>query len=347
MTSSSSSAYIVPADYSSEWRDIRLLQRRSRTELYTASRYGRRFVLKALTPECAGLTDYKLQQEKEFQLGISLVHPNIAATYGLENVDGVGMCIVQEMIDGLTLGDWLQTKPTRAARRRVLEQLLDAVEYLHSRQLVHHDLKPDNIMITRYGANVKLIDFGLSDTDDSLSPVDNDPRVDVAAIEKMLPVLLPHTGRYRHYESVPLLRRALHRRRRWLTALPVVVSAVLLGISVWLYAETQRAEKEEQRAYAAMIEQVEQYMAVERETLMEIVNRRESYSLANMEEAMAYQKDMQDYSNYRKSMWAVRDSFVSTFPDGTPLHDAAWHRWVQKEAALDTELLQQLTSKVQ
>ncbi|WP_220432121.1 protein kinase domain-containing protein, partial [Segatella copri] len=45
-------------------------------------------------------------------------------------------------------------------------QLLDAVHYIHAKQIVHRDLKPSNIMITHNGNHVKLIDFGLSDTDD-------------------------------------------------------------------------------------------------------------------------------------------------------------------------------------
>ena len=143
----SSSAFIVPTDFSAEWRDVTLFQRRSHTLVHTATRYGRRFLLKALSPECAQLTDYRLQQEREFQLGVQLVHPNIAATYSLEDVDGVGRCIVQEWIDGVTLGEWLQTKPAKAAQERVFTEIIDALEYLHSLQLVHHDLKADNILI--------------------------------------------------------------------------------------------------------------------------------------------------------------------------------------------------------
>ena len=161
----SSSSFIVPAEFSSEWRDVTLMQRHSHTLIYTATRYGRRFLLKTLSPDVASLTDYRIQQEQEFQLGVQLVHPNIAATYSLEQVDGVGRCIVQEWIDGVTLGEWVSAKQPNIVRERIFAQLLDALEYLHGLQLVHHDLKPDNILITRNGANVKLIDFGLSATD--------------------------------------------------------------------------------------------------------------------------------------------------------------------------------------
>ena len=138
----SSSGFITPAEFSAKWHEISLLQERTYTTIYTASRYGRRFVLKTLSSTCAELTDYRLQQEQEFQLGIQLVHPNIVATYALEEIDGVGRSIVQEWIDGVTLGEWLSTNPTNAARERVVTQLLEAIEYLHGLQLVHQLLDP-------------------------------------------------------------------------------------------------------------------------------------------------------------------------------------------------------------
>ena len=207
---SSSSEFIAPADFSSEWRNIELLQSRSHTMLYVATRYSRRFLLKSLTPEAARLTDYQLQQQKEFQLGVSLNHPNVAATYSLEEVSGVGMCIVQEWIDGVTLGEWLRTKPSKAARKRVFSQLLDALEYIHSLQLVHHDLKPDNILITRNGANVKLIDFGLSATDATITSVPNDPRKDIESLQRLFPDICPKG----HFANIAALRKVLNRRNR-------------------------------------------------------------------------------------------------------------------------------------
>lgn len=287
--SPSSSGFIVPADFSSEWRDISLLQTRSRTQIYTASWYGRRFVLKALTPDTASLTDYRLQQEQEFQLGIQLVHPNIAATYSLEEIDGVGRCIVQEWIDGLTLGEWLRPKPTKAARKRVFSQLLDALEYIHSLQLVHHDLKPDNILITRNGANVKLIDFGLSATDATITPVPNDPRKDIEALQRLFPDICPKG----HFANVAALRKVLNRRNRLMFLLPVLLSALLLGAAAALlyiswherqseqqridelnaqiaaYEERERAQLEKQKRNEAMCAQMDSILAQERARLSE------------------------------------------------------------------------------
>ena len=68
-----------------------------------------------------------------------------------------------EWIDGITLEHWSSSKTEGEA---IFLQLLDAVHYIHAKQIVHRDLKPSNIMITHNGNHVKLIDFGLSDTDD-------------------------------------------------------------------------------------------------------------------------------------------------------------------------------------
>ena len=196
-----------------------------------------------------------LLHEKEFRLGMSVSHPAIAATYSYEEVPGLGICIVQEYIDGQPLAEWLEGNPSTAARHRVLEQLLDALEYLHGRQLVHHDLKSGNILITRNGQNVKLIDFGLSDTDDSLTPRSNDTREDIRRLAPLLQLLFPH--RYvlvrqscaaGHYPNIAALRRAIQTRQNLLRWLPIALSVLLLMVSFLMLTRMQRQVEETQAA---------------------------------------------------------------------------------------------------
>ena len=232
---SSSSAFFTPGTISKKWSDITCLQVRSRNVLYSGIRYGRKFLIKAVRD---GFSNTKLQQEKEFNLGIKLVHPNIMSTYSLEEVEDLGLCIVSEWIEGVTLSEWLKSKQNIGTRRRVFMQILDALEYIHSLQLVHHDIKLDNIMVTTNGTNVKLIDFGLSNTDDAVLTESNDVRKDIIGLGKIMKKMFasryPITTRcciQGKYENIASLRRAFLRRNvvaKWLYAV-LLISAILLS----------------------------------------------------------------------------------------------------------------------
>lgn len=205
-TESSSSAFFTPGTISNKWSEITCLQVRSRNVLYSGIRYGRKFLIKAVRD---GFTNTKLQQEKEFRQGILLNHPNIMSTYSLEEVEDLGMCIVSEWIEGVTLGEWLKNKQNINARRRVFIQILDALEYIHSLQLVHHDIKLDNIMVTTNGANAKLIDFGLSNTDDAVLTESNDVKKDIIGVGKIMKRMFASSGLFGTSRYPITTRRAL------------------------------------------------------------------------------------------------------------------------------------------
>lgn len=134
--------------------------------LTRAKRNGRWWMLKGLKEPYRQDSVYRLMLQKEFDIMSQLQHPMIVSVYSLEEVSGLGLCIVMEWIDGITLKEWLQQKEhTQEQHRHVADMLLDALAYVHSRQTQHRDLKPSNIMLTNDGQHLKLIDFGLSDTD--------------------------------------------------------------------------------------------------------------------------------------------------------------------------------------
>ena len=130
--------------------------------LYRVRKAGKYFVIKTSKEE-SGQSIALLQREYELSIGKS--HPNIVSVFTYEHSTIVGPGIVMEYIDGRTLAEFLAEKPSFAQLRRVLEQLLQAVSYIHRCGLVHNDIKPDNIMVTRADNSVRLLDFGLSDND--------------------------------------------------------------------------------------------------------------------------------------------------------------------------------------
>lgn len=137
------------------------------TQLYTASKYGKRFVLKGLKENYRNDPILNLAMAKEFEIGIALEHPNIRRTISLENVDGLGQVIVLEYIDGRSLESMLQKEEIdHEMGRSICRQVAEALNYLHGREAMHRDLKPANILVSFQGGIVKLIDFNLADNNE-------------------------------------------------------------------------------------------------------------------------------------------------------------------------------------
>lgn len=163
----SASGYIVDSfeGISQEFTDVEILNTSETNVVARAKRYGRWWLLKGLNRQVANEVAYQQRLRKELELLMQLQHPFVVAAAGLEHVDGMGDCIVMEYVEGKTLKEWLQAAHPRKERRRVAMEMAEAVGYIHSKGIVHRDLKPENIIITSNGDNVKLIDFGLADTD--------------------------------------------------------------------------------------------------------------------------------------------------------------------------------------
>ena len=126
--------------------------------------YGKLHFLKRLKPELAGDVRYQEALHKEFETGYRLEHPNL-----VRYVSSDDNSILMEYVDGETLAQRLDCQPDYFRNRKntdkFVRQLLDVVSYLHSHQVLHLDLKPDNILLTRIGSDVKLIDLGCCYTD--------------------------------------------------------------------------------------------------------------------------------------------------------------------------------------
>jgi len=100
--------------------------------------------------------------QRERQTLANLIHPNIARLYdGGETGDGSPF-IVMEFVDGLPLLQWVEEHGIgRAGRQRLFLDICGAVAAAHGSLIVHRDLTPSNVLVTRKGL-VKLIDFGIA-----------------------------------------------------------------------------------------------------------------------------------------------------------------------------------------
>ena len=137
--------------------------------LYTVISGERKLFLKALNREQGGSAENLARLQREYKILEQLYgNEHIVRCIGWREDAEIGPCIVMEYVDGEILTDYLKTNPSNKERKRILNELLDAVGFIHKHQVVHNDLKPENILVTYNGHNVKLIDFGYADCDSSI-----------------------------------------------------------------------------------------------------------------------------------------------------------------------------------
>ena len=146
--------------------DVSLIHQGAYFFIARGLRYGKWFAIKGINAALQADEGLKTLLYKEFELLVGLNHPNIRKVLSLEKIEGYGECMVMEFTEGYNLHQWLQQPRNLSARIRVACEVADAVDYIHKKGTVHRDIKPDNIIITHIGESAKLIDFGLSDSDD-------------------------------------------------------------------------------------------------------------------------------------------------------------------------------------
>ncbi|MGD8413181.1 MAG: protein kinase [Candidatus Latescibacterota bacterium] len=133
-------------------------------EVYRATdtRLDRSVAIKVLPSHLSDHPELKQRFEREAKTISSLQHPNICALFDVGHEDGIDF-LVMEYLEGESLAERLRqgTVPAEEALR-IGVQITEALTAAHRNGVVHRDLKPGNIMLTRAG--VKLLDFGLAKT---------------------------------------------------------------------------------------------------------------------------------------------------------------------------------------
>ena len=248
-------------DYSGNYTDVELINVTAHARLYRMRRAGRLFMAKTIREDSA--KDVELLK-REYELTLGLTHPHIVHIYAYETDTPIGPAIVMEYVDGCTLAEYLAEKPASSALQRVFEQLLAATVYLHKAGVLHNDLKPDNILITRTNHDVRLIDFGFADDDSHYmdcalggtrgyaSPElaaqshDLDTRSDVYSLGRIMQQLFPHRwkriahrclhpDKRRRFADVEVLAKAWRHRHRPFQWTAMLVVAALISLPTLLY----------------------------------------------------------------------------------------------------------------
>ncbi|MBW4719497.1 Stk1 family PASTA domain-containing Ser/Thr kinase [Saccharothrix obliqua] len=129
-------------------------------------RLGRDVAIKVLRADLARDAQFQERFRREAQNSAALNHPAIVAVYdtGETNTEyGPLPYIVMEYVDGRTLRDIVKTQGPLTGKRamEIMADVSAALDFSHRHGIVHRDVKPANVMITRSGA-VKVMDFGIA-----------------------------------------------------------------------------------------------------------------------------------------------------------------------------------------
>ena len=136
----------------------------------TDTRLGRKVAIKLLKSSLANDPTFRMRFRQEAQAASRMTHPTIVRVFDageetvLESGGGEAQLpfIVMEFVDGKLLKDLIKDGPMTAQEAgHIIRGILTALEYSHRAGVVHRDIKPGNVMVTRAG-QVKVMDFGIA-----------------------------------------------------------------------------------------------------------------------------------------------------------------------------------------
>lgn len=288
------------------FHDFKLLKTTANASLYLAFKAGKRFLIKT-TKDNSERQNKMLQREYELSIGCD--HPHLVHIYTIEDLP-FGTGLVMEYIEGRTLDKYLAENPSKKERNSIFSELLLAVGYLHKRGVIHNDLKPENILITHADNSLKLIDFGLADSDAEYamrtlgctpryaSPElqeqsrEIDARSDIYSIGVLMREIF---GRRHHriaercccanaeerYENISALQRAWRNRNLPQKVLLGVMVATIFALPFIFLGQTKLTERNERMEREQLFRQIERDVERVYMVTTDSISREVYYEFAN------------------------------------------------------------------
>ena len=289
------------------FHDFKLLKTTANASLHLAFKAGKRFLIKT-TKDNTERQNAMLH--REYELSIDCDHPHIVHIYTIEEQLPFGAGLVMEYIDGRTLDKYLAENPSKKERNRIFSELLSAVGYLHKRGVIHNDLKPENILITHADNTLKLIDFGLADSEAEYamrtlgctpryaSPElqaqsrEIDARSDIYSIGVLMREIFGtryhriserccRANTEERYENISALQHAWQNRNRPQRVLLGVIASLIFILPLLLCGQTKLAEQNKTKERELLFQQIERDVEHIYAITVDSISRAVYYEFAN------------------------------------------------------------------
>lgn len=123
---------------------------------------GRYVAIKEILPQFVSDPEYRVRIESEIAFLKKFDHPNVVHIYDHFELDG-RLYIVMELVEGDNIEDYVEKNGAIPWKRVIgyMSSVLDAMEHVHQRDVIHRDIKPGNIMI-RPDGSICILDFGVA-----------------------------------------------------------------------------------------------------------------------------------------------------------------------------------------
>lgn len=178
------------ADLQEKWTEIEHLPEWDEEYylVYTAKKFGKWVMLKTLRPEYKDDHEHQAMLEREFEVRYNLAHAHIIMINDLEEVPGLGRCIITDDVYGDSLSKLIDKKEvTPEIVNKIARDLSDAIDYVQTNHIVHDPIRPETVIFTENVRNLKVIDVGF-DRKRAMAPAD--VKDDIRAFGRVLSAAL-------------------------------------------------------------------------------------------------------------------------------------------------------------
>lgn len=269
--------------HSEDYADIKPLYEShyGNSRVFTALYNGRKVVIKALKEQYANDSRCRAKLHEEYDMTSLLDNRFIRKVIDFVNIEGLGDCIVLEYIEGKSLAEHVRVGTLSEKQvKSVLIDVCDALSYMHRNQIVHGNLKPENIIITANDSRAKLIDIGVPKTEQDadrellikemafvapeiIKGEDYDSRADIYSLGKIMEffnerniskqfnAVATHCTQFskeQRYDSISEVRSAIAKGHPIVKIIIAVAAVVLIALLAAIYIPKIKTNIEKERA---------------------------------------------------------------------------------------------------